>query len=108
MRNLLLIALAIFSIAGHAAGYVPTEQQKVKAEGTFRSFVYLLSEEKYEKAYELQTDNLKKLMSLKQMLKKKQAGIAIIQTRREQKQMDEFAAMQTRRSTGEFSSGERS
>ncbi|NDP39195.1 MAG: flagellar export protein FliJ [Rhodoferax sp.] len=45
-----------------------------------------------------------RLASLKQVLKKKQAGLALIQTRREQKQMDEFAALQTRRtSAGHFS-----
>ena len=38
-----------------------------------------------------------RLASLKQVLKKKQAGLALLQTRREQKQMDEFAALQTRR-----------
>jgi flagellar FliJ protein len=49
-----------------------------------------------------------RLVSLQQVLKKKQADMAIIQTRREQKQMDEFAAMQTRQSTGRNFSGERS
>jgi len=45
-----------------------------------------------------------RLVSLKQVLKKKQIGLALIQTRREQKQMDEFAALQTRRTTaGHFS-----
>jgi flagellar FliJ protein len=44
------------------------------------------------------------LISLKQVLGKKQAEMALLQTRREQKQMDEFAAMQTRRSMdGHFS-----
>ena len=37
-----------------------------------------------------------RLVSLKQVLKKKQCDVAIIETRRDQKQMDEFAAMQTR------------
>jgi flagellar FliJ protein len=49
-----------------------------------------------------------RLISLKQVLKKKQAGIGIVQARREQKQMDEFAAMRSSQSTGEYFSGERS
>lgn len=49
-----------------------------------------------------------RLMSLTQMLKKKQADLSLLQTRREQKQMDEFAAMRSSRSMGEYSSGERS
>lgn len=48
-----------------------------------------------------------RLLSLKQVLKKKQADLAILQSRRDQKQMDEFAALQTRRSKGEHFSGER-
>lgn len=45
-----------------------------------------------------------RLVSLQQVLKKKQAGLALIQSRREQKQMDEFAALQTRRTrAGHFS-----
>jgi len=47
-----------------------------------------------------------RLVSLKQVLKKKQTGLALIQTRREQKQMDEFAALQTRRATAGYFSGE--
>jgi len=38
-----------------------------------------------------------RLTGLKQVLKQKQAELALVQTRREQKQMDEFAAMQSRR-----------
>lgn len=38
-----------------------------------------------------------RLTGLKQVLKQKQAELALTQTRREQKQMDEFAAMQSRR-----------
>lgn len=49
-----------------------------------------------------------RLISLKQVLKKKQADMAILHARREQKQMDEFAAMQTRQSTRGYFSGERS
>lgn len=45
-----------------------------------------------------------RLVSLKQVLKKKQAGLALIQTRREQKQMDEFASLQTRRAKAVYSS----
>jgi flagellar FliJ protein len=37
-----------------------------------------------------------RLVSLKQVLKKKQAGLALIQGRREQKQMDEFAASRSK------------
>ena len=46
-----------------------------------------------------------RLVNLKQLLKKKQADMSILQSRREQKQMDEFAAIQTRQTTGVFSSG---
>ncbi len=38
-----------------------------------------------------------RVTSLKQVLKNKQAELAVVQGRREQKEMDEFAAMQTRR-----------
>lgn len=38
-----------------------------------------------------------RLTGLKQVLKQKQAELALLQTRREQKQMDEFASMQSRR-----------
>lgn len=48
-----------------------------------------------------------RLTSLKQVLKKKQGDIAILQTRREQKQMDEFAALRSSQSKGEYFSGER-
>lgn len=46
-----------------------------------------------------------RLVNLKQVLKKKQADMSILESRREQKQMDEFAAMQTRQTTGIFSNG---
>ena len=49
-----------------------------------------------------------RLTSLKQVLKKKQLDIAIVQGRREQKQMDEFAALRSSQSTGGYFSGERS
>ncbi len=38
-----------------------------------------------------------RVTSLKQVLKSKEAELAMVQGRREQKEMDEFAAMQTRR-----------
>jgi flagellar FliJ protein len=46
-----------------------------------------------------------RLVNLKQVLKKKQAEMGILESRREQKQMDEFASMQTRQTTGVFSNG---
>ena len=48
-----------------------------------------------------------RLVSLKQVLKKKQADIGLLQSRREQKQMDEFAAMSRSQLTGRHFSGER-
>lgn len=47
-----------------------------------------------------------RLSSLKQILKKKQAEMAVLQTRREQRQMDEFAALQFRRSASRHPIGE--
>lgn len=47
-----------------------------------------------------------RLVSLSQVLKKKQTGIALMQTRREQKQMDEFAASQTSRAKAGNYSGD--
>ena len=49
-----------------------------------------------------------RLVSLRQVLKKKQADMAILQTRIEQKKMDEFAALRSRQSTGGYFSGEQS
>lgn len=49
-----------------------------------------------------------KLASLKLILAKKQADLTRLQSRREQKQMDEFAAMQTSRITGRCFMGEQS
>jgi flagellar FliJ protein len=46
-----------------------------------------------------------RLVNLKLVLKKKQADMNVLQSRREQKQMDEFAAMQTRQTAGVFSNG---
>jgi len=46
-----------------------------------------------------------RLANLKQVLKKRQADMSVLQSRREQKQMDEFAAMQTRQTTGVSSNG---
>jgi flagellar FliJ protein len=48
-----------------------------------------------------------RLTNLKQVLKKKQADVAILQTRREQKQTDEFAALRSSQLTGGYLSGER-
>lgn len=48
-----------------------------------------------------------RLVSLKQVLKKKQADIAVLQSRREQKQMDEFAALRGGQLTDGYFSGER-
>jgi len=50
-----------------------------------------------------------RLHGLKQVLKKKRADLAALQSRREQKQMDEFAAMRSRQvSTAVHLTGERS
>ena len=58
---------------------------------------------KVDQAKRLMLEAEFRLLSLQQVMKKKQAGLALIQSRREQKQMDEFAALQTRRaSTGYF------
>lgn len=49
-----------------------------------------------------------RLVSLKQVLEKKQAELAVLQSRREQKQMDEFASMRRPQFSDEFSHGDRS
>ena len=49
-----------------------------------------------------------RLASLKQVLKKKQADQVILQSRREQKQMDEFASLRSNQSSGEYFRGESS
>ena len=49
-----------------------------------------------------------RLVSLKQVLEKKQADLAVLQARREQKQMDEFASMRRPQFSDEYSSGDRS
>lgn len=49
-----------------------------------------------------------RLLGLKQVLKKKQADLAALQTRREQKQMDEFASIRSSQLTGEYFRGDRS
>lgn len=49
-----------------------------------------------------------RLLGLKQVLKKKQADLATLQTRREQKQMDEFASIRSSQLTGVHFSGEQS
>ena len=43
-----------------------------------------------------------RLAGLKQVLKKKQADIALLETRRDQKQMDEFAALRHRPAAGTY------
>lgn len=49
-----------------------------------------------------------RLASLKMVLDKKKADLSQLQSRREQKQMDEFAAMQTSRTAGESFTGDQS
>ncbi|MEI8170801.1 MAG: flagellar export protein FliJ [Rhodoferax sp.] len=49
-----------------------------------------------------------RLVSLKQVLAKKQAGLDVLLARREQKQMDEFAAMRKPQFSDEYFSGGRS
>jgi len=49
-----------------------------------------------------------RLLGLNQVLKKKQTDLAALQARREQKQMDEFAAMRSSQLTGDYFSGDRS
>lgn len=48
-----------------------------------------------------------RLTSLQQILKKKQASLALQQTRREQKQTDEFAALRSGQAGSSYFSGER-
>ena len=61
--------------------------------------------QKTEMAKRLALEAEFRLVNLKQVLKKKQADIGLLQSKREQKQMDEFAAMQIRQKTGVFSNG---
>ena len=49
-----------------------------------------------------------RLVNLKQVLNKKQTDVAVQQARREQKQMDEFAALRGGQFAGGYFSGERS
>ena len=49
-----------------------------------------------------------RLTSLKQVLRKKQTDIDLLEARREQKQMDEFAALRCGQSENLYSNGERS
>lgn len=46
-----------------------------------------------------------RLITLKQVLKKKQADLAVLQNRREQRQMDEFAALRGSRSNAGHAAG---
>lgn len=66
------------------------------------------SDRKVDAAKQLVLEAEFRLFGLKQMVNKKQADVAALQARREQKQMDEFAALQTRQSTSGYFSGERS
>jgi flagellar FliJ protein len=66
------------------------------------------SNRKVDAAKKLALDAEFRLGSLKQILKKKQSDMNILQSRREQKEMDEFAAMQTRQSASAHFSGEQS
>ena len=52
---------------------------------------------KVERARSHWLETESRLTGLKQVLKQKQAELDLVQARREQKQMDEFAAMQSRR-----------
>jgi len=61
---------------------------------------------KLDQAKRLVLDAEFRLVSLKQVLKKKQADISILQSRREQKQMDEFAALRRGQLTDGYFSGE--
>lgn len=61
---------------------------------------------KVEVAKKLVLDAEFRLISLQQILKKKQADISLLQSRREQKQMDEFAALRGGQLTGGLFSGE--
>lgn len=62
---------------------------------------------KVEDAKRLHLEAELRLVSLKQALKKKQADIVVLHTRREQKQMDEFAALRSSQLTSDYFSGER-
>lgn len=63
--------------------------------------------QKVEAARRVLLDAEFRLSGLKQVLKKKQADIALVQARREQKQMDEFAALAGGRSERAQFTGER-
>jgi flagellar FliJ protein len=62
---------------------------------------------KVEHAKRLVLDAEFRLLSLKQLVAKKQAELARLQARREQKQMDEFAAQRGGQVTADYFSGER-
>ena len=64
--------------------------------------------QKVEAARKIVLDAEFRLISLNQVLEKKLADQAVLLARREQKQMDEFAAMQSAKSDGGHFSGERS
>lgn len=66
------------------------------------------SNRKVEVAQRLALDAEFRLTSLKQVLKKKQADMDRLQARREQKQMDEFAALRSGQLKSLYSNGEQS
>lgn len=63
---------------------------------------------KVERAKQHVLDVEFRLFGLQQVLKKKQLDLAALQARREQKQMDEFAAIRSSQLTGDYFSGDRS
>lgn len=63
---------------------------------------------KVEAAKKLVLEAEFRLVSLKQVLKKKQADLSVLQSRSEQKQMDEFASSRSGQMTGGYFNGERS
>ena len=66
MKELItLIFLFTISAATYAEGWNPSKEQKTKAEAVFRNFLTLVADEKYEQAYELQTEGMKRLMTVK-------------------------------------------
>lgn len=66
------------------------------------------SAHKMEQAKQVLLEAEFRLVGLKQVLKKKQADLAKLQGRREQKQMDEMAALRSRSGGAALFSGERS
>ena len=73
---------------------------------SMQSGVLASSNRKVEVAKNLVLEAEFRLTSLKQVLKKKQADIDILQARREQKQMDEFATLRRGQSVSAYFNGE--